>query len=90
LRESRQGCLSVQVLQEFAVVLEEQALRTWFGDAEVQAGQPGRLLEAMSIPTVSLAIMGPAGSNHDDALTDAAGSCPAPACAEQSSHPVYV
>lgn len=30
------------------------ALRTWFGPAEVQAGQLGRLLEVMSIPTVSL------------------------------------
>jgi Domain of unknown function (DUF5753) len=41
----------------FAVILEEQALRTWFGSAEVQAGQLGRLLEVMSIPTVSLGII---------------------------------
>ncbi len=46
-----------QAGKRFAVVLEEQALRTWFGTAEVQAGQLGRLLEAMSIPTVSLAII---------------------------------
>ena len=46
-----------QAGKRFAVVLEEQALRTWFGTAEVQAGQLGRLLEAMSVPTVSLAII---------------------------------
>ena len=46
-----------QAGKRFVVVLEEQALRTWFGTAEVQAGQLGRLLEAMSIPTVSLAIV---------------------------------
>jgi len=46
-----------QVGRRFAVILEEQALRTWFGSAEVQAGQLGRLLEAMSIPTVSLGII---------------------------------
>ena len=43
--------------KRFAVVLEEQALRTWFGTAEVQAGQLGRLLEVMSVPTVSLGII---------------------------------
>ena len=43
--------------RRFAVVLEEQALRTWFGTAEVQAGQLGRLLEMMSVPTVSLGIV---------------------------------
>jgi transcriptional regulator with XRE-family HTH domain len=43
--------------KRFAVVLEEQALRTWFGNAEVQAGQLGRLLEVMSVPTVSLGII---------------------------------
>lgn len=43
--------------KRFVVILEEQALRTWFGTAEVQAGQLGRLLEAMSIPTVSLGII---------------------------------
>jgi transcriptional regulator with XRE-family HTH domain len=41
----------------FRVVLEEQALRTWFGTAEVQAGQLGRLLELMSVPTVALGIV---------------------------------
>ncbi len=43
--------------KRFAVVLEEQALRTWFGTAEIQAGQLGRLLEMMSVPTVSLGII---------------------------------
>ncbi len=43
--------------KRFEVVLEEQALRTWFGTAEIQAGQLGRLLEVMSVPTVSLGII---------------------------------
>jgi len=43
--------------KQFTVVLEEQALRTWFGTAETQAGQLGRLLEVMSIPTVSLRVI---------------------------------
>jgi hypothetical protein len=46
-----------QAGKRFAVILEEQALRTWFGTAEVQAGQLGRLLEALSVPTVSLGII---------------------------------
>jgi transcriptional regulator with XRE-family HTH domain len=46
-----------QADKRFAVVLEEQALRTWFGTAETQAGQLGRLLEMMSVPTVSLGII---------------------------------
>jgi len=46
-----------QASKRFVVVLEEQALRTWFGTAETQAGQLGRLLEVMSIPTVSLGII---------------------------------
>jgi transcriptional regulator with XRE-family HTH domain len=46
-----------QAGKRFEVVLEEQALRTWFGDAQVQAGQLGRLLEVMSVPTVSLKII---------------------------------
>jgi transcriptional regulator with XRE-family HTH domain len=43
--------------KRFAVVLEEQALRTWFGTAETQAGQLDRLLAVMSLPTVSLGII---------------------------------
>jgi transcriptional regulator with XRE-family HTH domain len=43
--------------KQFAVVLEEQALRTWFGTTEVQEEQLHRLLDVMSIPTVSLGII---------------------------------
>ncbi|HLQ52738.1 MAG TPA: helix-turn-helix transcriptional regulator [Streptosporangiaceae bacterium] len=43
--------------RRFAVVLEEQALRTWFGTAETQAGQLDRLLAVMSLPAVSLGII---------------------------------
>ncbi|MFI1241476.1 helix-turn-helix domain-containing protein [Nocardia salmonicida] len=43
--------------RRFVIVLEEQALRTWFGSAEVQAGQLGRLLEVMALPQVSLGII---------------------------------
>jgi transcriptional regulator with XRE-family HTH domain len=43
--------------KRFAVVLEEQALRTWFGDAETQAGQLDRLLAVMSLPSVSVGII---------------------------------
>jgi len=38
-------------------VLEEQALRTWFGTADVQLGQLDRLLAVMSLPTVSVGIV---------------------------------
>jgi transcriptional regulator with XRE-family HTH domain len=43
--------------KRFDVVLEEQALRTWFGTAEAQIGQLDRLLAVMSLPTVSLGIV---------------------------------
>jgi transcriptional regulator with XRE-family HTH domain len=43
--------------KRFHVVLEEQALRTWFGTAEVQLGQLDRLLALMSLPNVSLGIV---------------------------------
>jgi hypothetical protein len=43
--------------KRFEVVLEEQALRTWFGTADVQAGQLGRLLEVTSMPAVSLGVI---------------------------------
>lgn len=43
--------------RRFVVVLEEQALRTWFGDAETQAGQLDRLLGVMSLPNVSVGII---------------------------------
>lgn len=43
--------------KRFGVLLEEQALRTWFGNADVQAGQLGRLLEVMAMPNVSVGII---------------------------------
>jgi len=43
--------------KRFVVVLEEQALRTWFGDAEIQAGQLDRLMAVMSLPNVSIGII---------------------------------
>lgn len=43
--------------KRFCVLLEEQALRTWFGTADVHAGQLGRLLEVMALPAVSLGII---------------------------------
>ncbi|MGH3823387.1 MAG: DUF5753 domain-containing protein [Pseudonocardiaceae bacterium] len=43
--------------KRFVVVLEEQALRTWFGTAETQAGQLDRLLALMSLHNVSVGIV---------------------------------
>lgn len=43
--------------KKFDVVLEEQALRTWFSTAEVQHEQLSRLLEILSMPTVKLGII---------------------------------
>lgn len=43
--------------KRFVALLEEQALRTWFGTAQTQAGQLGRLLELMSLPNISLGII---------------------------------
>jgi len=43
--------------KRFVVLLEEQALGTWFGTAETQAGQLDRLLAVMSLPTISLGII---------------------------------
>jgi transcriptional regulator with XRE-family HTH domain len=43
--------------KRFVVVLEEQALRTWFGDAGTQAGQLDRLLTVMSLPNVSIGVV---------------------------------
>lgn len=43
--------------KRFVVVLEEQALRTWFGSADTQAGQLDRLLAVMSLPNVSVGII---------------------------------
>ncbi len=55
-RMERQRMIS-QGSKRFLAVLEEQALRTWFGSAETQAGQLDRLLTVMSLPTVSLGIV---------------------------------
>jgi hypothetical protein len=43
--------------REFQVVLEEQALRTRAGTAEVMAGQLDRLLAVMSLPRVRLGVI---------------------------------
>ncbi|GAB2718390.1 DUF5753 domain-containing protein [Nocardia thraciensis] len=43
--------------KRFVALLEEQALRTWFGTADVQAGQLGRLLELMALPNISIGII---------------------------------
>ena len=43
--------------KRFMAVLEEQALRIWFGDAVTQAGQLDRLLAVMSLPNVSVGIV---------------------------------
>ncbi len=43
--------------KRFIVVLEEQALRTWFDTAETQLGQLDRLLGLMSMPNVWLGIV---------------------------------
>lgn len=43
--------------KRFVALLEEQALRTWFGSAETQAGQLDRLLALISLPNVSLGII---------------------------------
>ena len=43
--------------KRFEILVEEQALRTWFGDAQTQAGQLDRLLAVMSLPTMSLGVI---------------------------------
>lgn len=43
--------------KRFAAVVEEQALRTWFGTAETQAGQLDRLLTLMSLPNITLGVI---------------------------------
>jgi hypothetical protein len=43
--------------KRFVVVLEEQALRTWFGTADAQAEQLDRLLAVMSLATVAVGII---------------------------------
>lgn len=55
-RMIRQSVL-YQGSKTFAVVLEEAALYTRFGDAETLAGQLDRLVSVMSLPQVSLGIV---------------------------------
>ncbi|MGH7870500.1 MAG: DUF5753 domain-containing protein [Candidatus Dormibacteraceae bacterium] len=43
--------------KRFVALLEEQALRTWFGTADTQAGQLDRLLALLSLPNISLGII---------------------------------
>lgn len=43
--------------KRFVVVLEEQALRVWFGTAETQVDQLEHLLRVMSLPAVSVGII---------------------------------
>jgi transcriptional regulator with XRE-family HTH domain len=50
--------------RRFVFTLEEQALRTRVGGAEVMAGQLERLLTLMSLPTISLGIIPEAGERH--------------------------
>lgn len=43
--------------RKFAALLEEAALRTWFGTAETMAGQLDRVLSLMTLPNVALGIV---------------------------------
>lgn len=43
--------------RRFSVVLEETALRTWFGTAETMAAQLDRLLSLMTLPNVAFGIV---------------------------------
>ncbi|MEY9941526.1 helix-turn-helix domain-containing protein [Streptacidiphilus sp. MAP5-3] len=49
---------------QFAFVVEESVLRYRIGDAETMAGQLGHLLEAMSLPAVSLGIIPSTATRH--------------------------
>jgi hypothetical protein len=50
--------------RQFRVVMEEQAIRTRVGDADVMAGQLDRLMAVMSLPRVSIGIIPAAGVRH--------------------------
>ena len=50
--------------RRFMFVIEEQALRTRVGGAEVMAGQLDRLLALMALPTISLGIIPGAGDRY--------------------------
>jgi transcriptional regulator with XRE-family HTH domain len=62
-RMGRQNVLRAQT-RRFVFVIEEQALRTRVGGAEVMAGQLGRLLALTSLPTISLGIIPDGGARH--------------------------
>jgi transcriptional regulator with XRE-family HTH domain len=62
-RMDRQNVLYARK-RRFLFVMEEQALRTRAGGAEVMAGQLSRLLALMSLPTVSLGIIPSAGDRR--------------------------
>jgi transcriptional regulator with XRE-family HTH domain len=50
--------------RRFVFVIEEQALRTQAGGAQMMAGQLDRLLALMSLPTISLGIIPDGGERH--------------------------
>jgi transcriptional regulator with XRE-family HTH domain len=56
VRQERQTVLHTNG-KTFAVVLEEAALRTWFGTAEMMAEQCRRLLSVAALPNVSLGVV---------------------------------
>ena len=62
-RMGRQNVLYAQT-RRFAFVVEEQALRTRVGGAEVMAGQLDRLLALTSMPAISLGIIPGGGQRH--------------------------
>lgn len=62
-RMERQRILYTGV-RRFVFVLEEQALRTRVGDAEVMLGQLDRVLAVMSLPRMSLGIIPALGERH--------------------------
>jgi transcriptional regulator with XRE-family HTH domain len=62
-RMDRQNVLYARE-RRFVFVIEEQALRTQVGGAEVMAGQLDRLLALMSLPTIRLGIIPDAGKRH--------------------------
>lgn len=62
-RMARQNVLYMR-RNRFLFVIEEQALRTRVGGAEVMAAQLDRLLTVMSLPTISLGIIPGSGERH--------------------------
>jgi transcriptional regulator with XRE-family HTH domain len=62
-RNDRQNVLHAGK-RRFQFVIEEQALRTRVGSAEVMVNQLNRLLALMSLPTVSLGIIPDAAKRH--------------------------